>query len=107
VFLRWRMGDSFQVGPWNLGARYKWMCPVAVIEVAVVCVIACLPTAPGGIPGNADFAWNNGLINYCPVIVGAVFLYAVVSWSVWARHWFTGPIRTIDLPEAEPATAGD
>jgi amino acid transporter len=104
VFLRWRMGDSFTPGPWTLGSKYKWMCPVAVIEVVVVCIIAFLPTAPGGIPGNADFAWNNGLINYCPLIVGVVALYAFLSWQLWAKHWFTGPIRTVDLPEA---TTGD
>jgi len=104
VFLRWRMGDSFTPGPWTLGSKYKWMCPVAVIEVVVVCIIAFLPTAPGGIPGNADFAWNNGLINYCPLIVGAVALYAFLSWQLWAKNWFTGPVRTVDLPDA---AAGD
>jgi len=107
VFLRWRMGSSFAAGPWTLGNKYKWMCPVAVVEVIVVCIIACLPTAPGGIPGNAAFAWNNGLINYCPLIVGAVALYAFVYWQVSAKNWFKGPIRTVDLPEPEPATAGD
>ena len=104
VFLRWRMGDSFVAGPWTLGNKYKWMCPMAVIEVFVVCIIAFLPTAPGGIPGNADFAWNNGLINYCPLIVGAVAIYAFLSWHLWAKNWFTGPIRTVDLPDA---AAGD
>jgi amino acid transporter len=104
IFLRWRIGDAFETGPWTLGSKYKWMCPVAVIEVVVVCVIAFLPTSPGGVPGNEAFAWNNGLINYCPLIVGAVALYAFLSWHLWAKNWFTGPIRTVDLPDA---TAGD
>ncbi len=56
IFLRWRIGDAFETGPWTLGNKYKWMCPIAVIEVIVVCIIAFLPTAPGGVPGNADFA---------------------------------------------------
>jgi amino acid transporter len=110
VYLRWRMGDTFAQGPWTLGERYRWMCPVAVIEVAVVCVIACLPTSPLGIPGQPGFAWNNGAINYCPVIVAAVALYALISWEVSAKNWFKGPIRTIDLPPdtaAAPAPAGD
>ncbi len=106
IFLRWRMGSAFQSGPWTLGNKYKWMCPLAVVEVIVVCVIAFLPTAPGGVPGNADFVWNNGLINYCPLIVGAVALYAVISWFVSAKNWFKGPIRTVDAPEITPA-AGD
>ena len=104
IFLRWRIGDAFETGPWTLGSKYKWMCPVAVIEVVVVCIIAFLPTSPGGVPGNADFAWNNGLINYCPLIVGAVAIYAFLSWQLWAKNWFTGPIRTVDMPDA---TTGD
>ncbi len=106
VFLRWRMGDAFQAGPWTLGDKYKWMCPVAIVEVVLVVIIAMLPTSPGGIPGNSAFHWNNGLINYCPVIVGAVALYALGSWSFSAKNWFTGPIRTVDEPAAAPA-AGD
>ena len=104
IFLRWRIGDAFETGPWTLGNKYKWMCPIAVIEVVVVCIIAFLPTAPGGVPGNADFHWNNGLINYCPLIVGAVAIYSFLSWHLWAKNWFTGPIRTVDLPDA---AAGD
>ena len=46
IFLRWRQGDGVQLGPWTLGNKYKWMCPLAVIEVVVVVVIAFLPTAP-------------------------------------------------------------
>jgi amino acid transporter len=110
VYLRWRMGDAFVAGPWTLGARYRWMCPVAVVEVVVVCFIAFLPTSPGGIPGQPGFAWNNGLINYCPLIVGAVALYAFLSWNLWAKNWFKGPIRTVDLPDSAapaPAPAGD
>ena len=34
IYLRWRMGDAFEAGPWTLGKRYKWMCPVAVVEVS-------------------------------------------------------------------------
>ena len=100
------MGVGIPVRPVDAGNKYKWMCPLAVVEVVVVCVIAFLPTAPGGVPGNADFAWNNGLINYCPVIVGAVALYAVISWFVSAKNWFKGPIRTVDAPDITPA-AGD
>jgi amino acid transporter len=106
IFLRYRMGDAFVVGPWNLRNHYKWMCPFAIVEVLVVCLIAFLPTAPGGIPGNADFAWNNGLINYCPVIVLGVLAFAGIWWIVSAHNWFKGPVRTIDAPDVTPA-AGD
>ena len=33
IFLRWRMGDSFVAGPWTLGNKYKWMAPIAMLEV--------------------------------------------------------------------------
>jgi hypothetical protein len=29
-----------------------------------------------------------------------VALYAVLSWTLWAKNWFTGPIRTVDLQDA-------
>ena len=71
---------------------------------------AALPTSPLGIPGQDGFAWNNGAINYCPLIVGAVAIYAWLSWALWAKNWFTGPVRTIDMPDGgapAPAAAGD
>ena len=27
IYLRWRMGDSFKVGTWNLRGHHKWMAP--------------------------------------------------------------------------------
>ena len=27
TFLRWRMGDAFEPGPWTLGRKYKWVNP--------------------------------------------------------------------------------
>ena len=78
------------------------MCPIAVIEVVVVCIIAFLPTAPGGVPGNADFAWNNGLINYCPLIVGAVAIYAVPVVALVGQELVHGPD-----PDGRPAGRDD
>ena len=40
IYLRWKAGDSFVSGNWTLGARYKWMCVVAVAEIAVTSFIA-------------------------------------------------------------------
>jgi hypothetical protein len=106
VFLRWRMGDTFKAGPWTLGNHYKWMCPFAIVEVLVVVLIAFLPTSPLGIPGRDGFAWNNGAINYCPVIVLGVLAFAGIWWILSAHNWFTGPVRTIDDPDLAPV-AGD
>jgi amino acid transporter len=107
VYLRWRMGDSFKPGPWTLGSKYKWMCPLAFIEVIVVSIYFILPTSPGGTPGNAAFDWS--LFNYAPVLLVAVIGFAGIWWVVSAKNWFKGPVRMIDAPsqEAQATPAGD
>ena len=62
IFLRWRAGDSFQTGGWTLGRKYKWMCVVAVVEIAITSIIALLPTSYVGVPWNTGFAWK--YVNY-------------------------------------------
>jgi amino acid transporter len=102
VYLRWRMGDAFQPGPWTLGSKYKWMCPIAVAEVVVVCIYFSAPYSPAGIPGHDGFALDNGLVNYAPVLVAAVMLFAGVWWLTSAKNWFTGPeIPSESVIEAE------
>jgi len=102
------MGDAFEPGPWTLGNKYKWMAPIAIAEVIIACVYFCLPFGPPGIPGKKGFAWDNGYIQYAPVLVGSTILLVGIWWLLSARHWFTGPLRTIDLPAADtgpPAVA--
>src|SRR3954463_15591665 len=31
IYLRWRLGDAFETGSWNNGAKYRWMNPIAVV----------------------------------------------------------------------------
>jgi amino acid transporter len=105
IFLRWRMGDAFEAGPWTLGNKYKVLAPIAMIEVLVACVYFCLPFGPAGIPGNVDFAWDNGYVQYAPVVVGTVILLVGIWWLVSARKWFKGPVSAFDLPDVEGAVA--
>ena len=58
IYLRWRRGDAFEPGPWNLGHKYKWMNPFAAVWVAIITVIFILPTNPAGVPWNDEFDWN-------------------------------------------------
>ncbi|MGZ4470162.1 MAG: amino acid permease [Nocardioidaceae bacterium] len=103
IYLRWRAGDSFVVGNWTLGNKYKWMAPIAVAEIAVTSVIAMLPGSPLAIPGQEGFALK--YVNYTPVVViGALFLLWI-GWHLSAKKWFTGPKHTIDLPAG--VTAAD
>ena len=47
IFLRWRMGDKFQAGPWTNGRKYRWMNLFATFWVALITIIFCLPVHPG------------------------------------------------------------
>jgi amino acid transporter len=96
IYLRLRQGDAFQVGQWTLGKHYKWMCWVAVIEIAIVSIYFLMPTVPAGVPGNSAFAWAS--VNYTPIIVLGALLILTIWWFASARTWFKGPKRTIDLP---------
>lgn len=101
IYLRWRAGDSFQQGSWNLGNKWKWMAPIAVAEIAIISVYFILPTVPAGWPGNEDFALK--FVNYAPIVLGGSMLALWIGWHVSAKNWFTGPKQTIDLPEGMSA----
>ena len=99
IFLRWKAGDSFLPGGWTLGKKYKWMCLVAVAEIAVTSIIALLPTS------SARRALVPGLrlapkyVNYTPiVVVGRAARCSGSAGTCRSKNWFTGPKTTIDLP---------
>ena len=99
IFLRWKLGDAFEVGAWNNGKKYKWMNLVAVIEIVVVLLYLMMPFVPSAVPFSDDFSWK--FVNYAPIVtVGAVILLAI-WWNVSAKHWFKGPISNIDPAVAE------
>ncbi len=99
IWLRWRAGDSFETGSWNLGNKYKWMNLVAVAEIAIISVYFIMPFAPQGVPFSDDFEWK--WVNYAPILtIGALILLAI-WWSVSAHKWFTGPRHTIDRDVVE------
>jgi amino acid transporter len=104
IFLRWRAGSRFTPGGWTLGAKYKWMCVVAVAEIAVTSVIALLPTSAAGAPWYKGFGWSSfKFVNYTPIIVLGALFALWVGWHLSAKKWFTGPKMTIDLPEGVSA----
>ncbi|BBX70930.1 amino acid permease [Mycolicibacterium psychrotolerans] len=94
IFLRWRMGDAFEVGSWNLRGHYKWMAPLALIEIVITSIIAMFPTSIGGVPWGGSFEWK--FVNYTPILVGGVLLALYIYWHVSVKNWFTGPVRQID-----------
>jgi amino acid transporter len=99
IWLRLRMGDEFKPGPWTLGSKYKVLCWIAVVEIVVVSIYFMLPFTPTAIPFTHGFSWLN--VNYAPLALLLVIGGAAVWWAVSAKHWFTGPRRTIDEAIAE------
>jgi amino acid transporter len=97
VFLRWRMGDAFEPGPWTLGRKYRWINPAAIVWVAICVVIFILPFSPAAVPWRDEFDWR--YVNYAPVTVGGLLLIVGVWWAVRARHTFKGPIRNVEFDE--------
>ncbi|MBT0772479.1 amino acid permease [Kineosporia sp. J2-2] len=94
IWLRWKEGDSWQPGPWTLGSKYRWMCLLAVGEIAVTSVYFVLPFSPAGWPGSDDFTWT--AVNYAPIVLIALLAALFVGWHASVKHWFNGPRSNID-----------
>ncbi|MFM7195295.1 MAG: hypothetical protein ACKOYP_11025 [Bacteroidota bacterium] len=93
IWLRWKAGDSFRPGIWNLGRHYRWMNLVAMAEIVVISVYFILPFEPAGIPGDQEFSWI--AVNYAPILVGITCLLLWVWWRVSVRNWYHGPRKNI------------
>ena len=98
IYYRWKAGDSFQVGKWNLRGHHKWMAPVAVIEIIVTSIIALFPTSIGGVPWIEGFEWK--YVNYTPILVGTVLILLYIYWHVSVKKWFKGPIKQVDVTDS-------
>jgi len=88
------MGDKFVQGDWNLGNKWKWIAPLAVLEVAIVSIYFIMPGSPAAIPFRKGFSWNS--FNYTPVAVIVILGGSLIWWFAGAKDHFKGPIRTID-----------
>jgi hypothetical protein len=94
IYYRWKAGDSFQQGSWNLGRHWKWMAPVAIIEILITSIVAMFPTSLGGMPWDPSFDLK--FVNYTPLLVGGVLILLWIYWHVSVKNWFTGPIKQVD-----------
>jgi hypothetical protein len=95
VYLRWRAGDSFEARSWTLGARYRWINPIAVIFVVVMLIVLCLPAYSAGVPWESDFDWK--LFNYTPLVVAIVLVGTGLAWVLGMNKRYKGPIRQIEF----------
>jgi amino acid transporter len=94
IYFRWKQGDRFPVGKWNLRGHHRWMAPVAVAEIILTSIIAMFPTSSGGVPWGDSFEWK--YVNYTPLLVGGVLILLYIYWHVSVKKWFTGPIKQVD-----------
>jgi amino acid transporter len=100
VYLRLRKGDDFEVGPWNLGKRYKLVNILAIAFVILVVFALDLPYTPAGLPWNSGF--DASLVNYTPFAILLPLIFGL-WYLVDAKKRYTGPVRTL---EEDEVTAG-
>jgi amino acid transporter len=103
IFLRWRLKDEFEQSAWTLGNHYKWIDPVAILWIVIICILFMLPIAPAGIPFKEGFDWN--IANYAPVTVGGAFILFGGWYLLSAKKWFKGPVRMGTAEELEQLEA--
>lgn len=90
--------SNFAKGPFNLRALSRPIAAVACLYIAFITIVFCLPELN---PVNSQ------TLNYTPVAVGIVALWAFGSWFLWARTWFTGPVRQIEAERSGIAVMDD
>ena len=114
IILRYRAKENFERGAWHLGNHYKWIDPLAIAWIVLICILFLLPLFPDGIPGNDavgagphflfDVNWID--VNYAPLTVGGAFLLFGGWWVLSAKNWFKGPVRMGTEEELERIEAG-
>jgi len=98
VYLRWRAGDSFKQGAWNLGNRWRWLNPIAVAWVIITSIYFCLPFyGPAAVWWDDTFDWNAA--NFTPLVLGVLFVAITLAWVLGMNKRYTGPVRTIEFDE--------
>ena len=98
VFLRWRMGDAFEPGPWTLGRHYRWINPAAVIWVAHL-RDHLLPAVHARRRAVARRVRHRSTSTTLRSPWAALLLIVGVWWAVRAKHTFKGPVRTVEFDE--------
>jgi hypothetical protein len=93
IWHRFRMGDRFVPGSWNLGTRYKVVATIALIDVVLVTVMAFMPTSNLGVPWETGFAWK--YVNYTILVVPGALILLWIYWHLSVKKWFTGPKANI------------
>jgi amino acid transporter len=98
VYLRWRAGDRFRQGAWNLGNKWRWLNPIAVVWVILTSIYFCLPFyGPAAVWWDDQFDWNAA--NFTPLVMGVLVIAISIAWVGGMNKRYKGPIRTISFDE--------
>lgn len=99
VYLRWRKGDAFQQSPyWNLGNKWRWLNPIAVVWVIIISIYFCLPFyGPAAVWWDDQFDWNAA--NFTPLVLGVLFIAISIAWVGGMNKRYKGTIRTVEFDE--------
>ena len=103
IWHRWRMGDSFEGGSWSLGAKYKWLSVIALLDIVLVSFMAFLPNVNLGVPWVSGFSWK--FVNYTILVFPGALILLWIYWHASVKNWFTGPKNTIDVLPDTPASS--
>ena len=82
MYARFNRKDPVQLGGWNLG---RWGPFINVFALVYTFWIMIFLPFPNTIPVSGS------KMNYAGPIFGFVLLFAVFTWFMWARRWWTGP----------------
>ncbi len=99
IWHRWRKGDDFETGHWNLGAKYKWLSVIALIDVVIITWMAFMPTSNLGVPWTTGFSMK--YVNYTILVFPAFLIFLWIYWHASVKNWFTGPKQTIEEETVE------
>ena len=80
--------SSFVPAEWNLGRHSLVVHTVAFLWGVLMIIVLCLPSV-------YPVAISN--LNYSPLALGAILIYALTSWHMGAKRWFRGAVQ---YPEA-------
>jgi len=95
IWQRLKMGDRFERGEWTLGAKYKVIAILALIDIVITSVSAFMPTSNLGAPWFNGFGWR--YVNYTILVVPAAMLMLWIYWHLSVKKWFTGPKQMVQI----------
>ncbi|CAO3636929.1 unnamed protein product [Cunninghamella blakesleeana] len=82
--------NTFQHGPWHLGRFSIIIGWISCAWILFTCCLFILPTEWPVTPDN---------MNYAIVPFAFIMILSTGYYLIWARKWFTGPVRIVDGEE--------